>query len=396
MTDDPLVSTTSIDTVTIDPNNHNTIYAGTGDLNYGSFSMGSQGILKSTDAGATWTVLGADVFGIAYPVPPASPQYQAVGKVRVDPLNSNIVAAGTKTGLYLSYDGGVNWTGPCLTNPFPTQRQDITALELTDVGGSTRILAAVGVRGFATTVQYDLGQNGANGIYSAHDAGQRLPELHARSRATPTASSSDRGRRQPVRDRRAHERRQRHAVRQHRRTGNQLGRIDIAVAPSNPNVIYAQVQSIAPTTTAAAATPTAASSACGHDQRRRDVELHGGSAAARSRVRDSAGIQTGSGDYPQNWYDQAVAVDPNNATACSSARSTSGSHAHRHSFNNTTCATATAAAPTGARRPARAGLRAGIVEHPGARQRRRDALARPTRTRRAPARTRRGSTWTPA
>ena len=37
---------------TIDPNNHNTIYAGTGDLNFGSFSMGSQGMLKSTDAGA--------------------------------------------------------------------------------------------------------------------------------------------------------------------------------------------------------------------------------------------------------------------------------------------------------------------------------------------------------
>src|SRR6188508_2541512 len=95
MTDDPLISTVAIDTLTIDPNDHNTIYAGTGDLNYGSFSMGSQGILKSTDAGATWTVLGADVFGTAYPVPVGQfPQYQAVGKVRVDPLNSNIVAAG--------------------------------------------------------------------------------------------------------------------------------------------------------------------------------------------------------------------------------------------------------------------------------------------------------------
>src|SRR6266542_584161 len=52
---DPLISTTAIDTVVIDPSNHNTVYAGTGDLNFGSFSMGSQGILKSTDAGATWT-----------------------------------------------------------------------------------------------------------------------------------------------------------------------------------------------------------------------------------------------------------------------------------------------------------------------------------------------------
>ena len=109
VTDDPLISTTAIDTVTIDPNDHNTVYAGTGDLNYGSFSMGSQGILKSTDAGASWTVLGADVFGMAFPTPKGQfPQYNAVGKVRVDPNNSSKVAAGAKTGLYLSYDGGVS------------------------------------------------------------------------------------------------------------------------------------------------------------------------------------------------------------------------------------------------------------------------------------------------
>ena len=41
----------------IDPNNHNTVYAGTGDLNYGSFAMGSTGIWKTTDAGNTSTVL---------------------------------------------------------------------------------------------------------------------------------------------------------------------------------------------------------------------------------------------------------------------------------------------------------------------------------------------------
>src|SRR6266496_3049241 len=33
VTDDPLISTTAIDSVTIDPSDHNTVYAGTGDLN---------------------------------------------------------------------------------------------------------------------------------------------------------------------------------------------------------------------------------------------------------------------------------------------------------------------------------------------------------------------------
>src|SRR5207237_8522241 len=163
-----LISTTSIDTVTIDPSNHDTVYAGTGDLNFGSFAMGSQGILKSTDAGGTWTVLGADVFGMIYNEPPGQfPQYNAVGQVRVDPNNSNNVVAGTKQGLYFSYDGGTTWAGPCLTNNFSTQRQDVPGLELSDLGGgTTRIVAAIGTRGLPTYVQYGLGQNGGNGNYS--------------------------------------------------------------------------------------------------------------------------------------------------------------------------------------------------------------------------------------
>jgi hypothetical protein len=166
VTDDPLISTVSIDTITIDPNHHRTIYAGTGDLNFGSFSMGSQGILKSMDAGATWTVLGASVFGAAYTEPPGQfPQYDAVGEVRVDPNNSNRVVAGTKKGIYISHDAGNNWTGPCTTNSFTTQRQDTTALELSNMGGGmTRILVGIGTRGFATPVQYDLGAQGANGL----------------------------------------------------------------------------------------------------------------------------------------------------------------------------------------------------------------------------------------
>src|SRR6187399_2716505 len=167
VTDDPLISTISIDTLAIDPSNHNTIYAGTGDLNFGSFSMGSQGILKSTDAGATWTLLGENVFGMIYNEPPGQyPQYDAVGKVRVDPNNSSRVVAGTKKGIFISYNGGQNWTGPCTTNTFATQRQDTTGLELSDMGsGVTRILVAIGTRGFATPVQYDLGNQGANGLY---------------------------------------------------------------------------------------------------------------------------------------------------------------------------------------------------------------------------------------
>jgi hypothetical protein len=309
VTDDPLISTTAIDSVTIDPNDHNTVYAGTGDLNYGSFSMGSQGILKSTDAGATWTVLGADVFGMAFPTPPGQfPQYNAVGKVRVDPNNSSKVAAGAKTGFYLSYDGGVSWTGPCSTNGFNTQRQDITGLELTDMGGGvTRILAAVGVRGFATTVQFDLGSNGANGIYSATMGSSGCPSFTSiasnangfvfgnavSGSAYTTGAAMNAGSGSPFVDINA---------------GDQLGRVDIAVAPSNPNYVYAQAQSIVPNS----------NGGCGNTngcQIGAWASTDGGTSwtfmegAQGGALRDCQG---GVGDYPQNWYDQGIVVDPNN------------------------------------------------------------------------------------
>lgn len=306
VTDDPLISTTAIDTIVIDPNDHNTVYAGTGDLNYGSFSMGSQGILKSTNAGTTWTVLGADVFGMPYPVPAGQfPQYNAVGKVRVDPNDSNKVAAGAKTGLYLSYDGGVTWAGPCSTNGFGTQRQDITGLELTDLGGGvTRILAAVGVRGFATTVQFDLGNNGANGLYSATMGSSGCPSFTSiASNANGfvfgtqvTGSPYTTGAPMNAGSGTAFV---------NTTTGNQLGRIDIGVAPSNPNYIYVQGQSIAPNN----------NGGCGNAngcQLGAWASTDGGTSWTYMQGSQGGALSDCGNDYPQNWYDQGVAVDPNN------------------------------------------------------------------------------------
>ena len=70
VTDDPLLSTIAIGDITIDPNDHNVVYAGTGDLRFGSYSFGAAGVLKSSDQGATWEVLGADVFNGVYQQPP--------------------------------------------------------------------------------------------------------------------------------------------------------------------------------------------------------------------------------------------------------------------------------------------------------------------------------------
>lgn len=171
-TDFPEIASMAIGDITIDPNNHSVIYAGTGDLRYGSFSFGSAGVLKSTDKGETWVVLGEDVFNPFYgPSANGFPQYQAISKVVVDPNNSDNVVVGTKTGVYFSFDAGTNWTGPCYTNTFTTppgnQRQDITGVLAVNNGGTTTVYAAVGTRGYGTPVQPDLSNNGANGVYRA-------------------------------------------------------------------------------------------------------------------------------------------------------------------------------------------------------------------------------------
>lgn len=332
VTDDPLISTITVDSLVIDPSDHNTIYAGTGDHNFGSFSMGSQGILKSSNAGVTWTVLGADVFGPSYTEPPGQfPQYNAVGKVRVDPNNRNNVVAGTKKGLYLSRDAGVSWT-QCATNSFATQRQDITGLELSNMGGGvTRIVAAIGTRGFPTAVQYDLGLNGANGIYSANMTASGCPTFSSIAKNSngfvfgsavsgspyATGANMNAGSGVPC---------------NYPITGgtstfcggssppdggaNNLGRIDIAVAPSNPSVIYAQVGSIDWNSSSGCGSTTGCQLGVWSTNNGGTSWsfMTGSSGASLASCAGSGGGSNppGTGDYPQNWYDQGVEVDPNN------------------------------------------------------------------------------------
>ncbi|HEX9988980.1 MAG TPA: S-layer homology domain-containing protein [Chloroflexia bacterium] len=284
MTDDPLISTTSIDDLSMDPTNHNTIYAGTGDLNFGSFSMGSAGILKSTDAGVTWAIKGADVFTGYYPEPAGQfPQYQAVGKIEADPNNGNNLVAGTKTGVYFSYNGGDTWSGPCLTNSFSSQRQDVTGLLLSDAGSTTDMFVAVGARGYSTTVQYNLAENGANGIYKATLPASGCPatwSLITRSdNGWPTGTGS--------------------GIPVYQAGGNSLGRVDIDIAPSNPNYLYAIVQAIGTYQGGVKGVWRTTDGGATWAQR----------ADIGSSTTDWAGCaRTGQ----QNWYNQHIEIDPLN------------------------------------------------------------------------------------
>ena len=126
--------------------------------------------------------------------------------------------------------------GPARRTASRRMRQDITGLELSDMGGGvTRIIAAVGVRGFATTVQYDLGMNGANGLYRANVPASGCPTFTSIASnangfvygnavsGSPYTTGANMNAGSGV-------------AYANPTTGDQLGRIDIAVAPSDPNV----------------------------------------------------------------------------------------------------------------------------------------------------------------
>jgi PKD repeat protein len=84
--------------VAIDPNNTNIIYMASGDNDAGDSP--SIGVMKSTDGGLTWNQTGLS-FGMN--------SFRRIGRLLIDPTNSNILYAATSYGIYKTYDAGVNW-----------------------------------------------------------------------------------------------------------------------------------------------------------------------------------------------------------------------------------------------------------------------------------------------
>ena len=93
--------------VAIDPNDTNTIYVGTS----GRFVFNiSKGILKSTDGGGSWVVLGSDFPAGNTGNADALFNGQNVNAIIVDPANSNNLYLAADNGLFFSTNGGRDWT----------------------------------------------------------------------------------------------------------------------------------------------------------------------------------------------------------------------------------------------------------------------------------------------
>jgi photosystem II stability/assembly factor-like uncharacterized protein len=100
-------STLSIGTLAIDPSDPAVIYTGTGEVNPGggSVAYGGTGIFKSTDRGDTWSSVGLENTG-------------SIGRIKIDPMDPDRIfvaatghlwEAGPDRGVYRTTNGGATW-----------------------------------------------------------------------------------------------------------------------------------------------------------------------------------------------------------------------------------------------------------------------------------------------
>jgi len=203
--------TLSIGAVALASSNPAIIYVGTGEPDPGAgggFGQTGLGIMRSTDGGKTWNLLAASIFARA-----------TVKRIRVHPANPNILLAGTSRGgfgrdsqegapssppfgVLRSTDGGSTWTR--------TLNGQVTALEV-DAANFNNQYAAIGDQRAPNGINNDSADAAPNGVYRSTDGGQTWSPV-----AGPWGASS--------------------------RTQASVGRVELAIAPSNPDVLYASIQ----------------------------------------------------------------------------------------------------------------------------------------------------------
>lgn len=168
--------------IAIDPVNPDTIYVGTGEENFSGDSYYGAGILKSFDGGATWTnIVGPFLRDM-------------IGGIAIQPGNNNtLIVASEGGGLWRSTDAGATWTNTL-------SGASGTAVVFDPTNGSSAYAAVGAIRG-ATK----------NGIYHSTDGGRTWTLVNGSGTTALPAPLN-------------------------------MGRIDLAMAPSDPNTMYAQIQ----------------------------------------------------------------------------------------------------------------------------------------------------------
>jgi photosystem II stability/assembly factor-like uncharacterized protein len=190
----------SIGAIAVAPSNAKVVYVGTGESDIRSQNSYGLGMYKSTDAGKTWTHIGLE-------------GTRQIGRVVVDPNNANrvyvaalgnIYAANPERGVFRSTDGGAHWKKVLFDRVRPN---DVGAIDITVDPKNSRVLYASlwGTRRPPWAVYAPTNLPGG-GLYKSVDGGDTWKHL--------TGGLPD---------------------------DEFVGRIGIAIAPSNPKRLWAVV-----------------------------------------------------------------------------------------------------------------------------------------------------------
>ena len=189
--------TQNIGAVAIQQSNPDVIWVGTGEGNpRNSMNLGA-GIFKSTDGGASWKFMGLKAT-------------KTIHRISIDPNDHNTVYVGAMgdpftenehRGLYKTIDGGENWTKILYSNT----SSGIADLVM-DKSNPKKIFAAL-YEHHRTPYSFVSGGKGS-GLYVSEDAGENW-NIIGPEQGFPEG---------------------------------ELGRVGIAIAPSNPKRIYAKVE----------------------------------------------------------------------------------------------------------------------------------------------------------
>jgi photosystem II stability/assembly factor-like uncharacterized protein len=186
----------SIGALALDPTNSNVVYCGTGESNSSVDSYDGLGVFRSSDAGQSWQHLGLAATA-------------RIARIAVDPQTPTrvfVAAMGTQfstgpdRGLYRSEDGGENWTRVLSVN----DSTGVTDVAINPAHPDT-VYCATWERIRRPSYRRAFGPG--SGIWRSIDFGTTWTRLGA---GLPTPSDS-------------------------------VGRIGLAIAPSRPSRVYAQV-----------------------------------------------------------------------------------------------------------------------------------------------------------
>ena len=193
----------SIGCVTIDPNNPDTIWVGTGENVSGRHVGYGDGVYRSRDGGKSWENMGLE-------------SSERIGMIRVDPRDSNTIfvaaqgplwSGGGERGLYKSTDGGENWD-KVLGDGFGNTEDDDQYTGVSEVHLDPRnpdvVYAVTWQRLRSVGVLMDGGPG--TGIHKSEDGGETWREL---TNGLPDEN---------------------------------LGKTGLAISPQNPDVIYATIE----------------------------------------------------------------------------------------------------------------------------------------------------------